>query len=733
MTISKKEWTKEENRLEMVLEKVEEKLAEGRESEDKFAQEVRDSNKKMWNAAIRIIPEDSSETDPLVEANQYLLEQNRQIRTYEFYQRIVGALEEMRKSPYFGRIDFLEDGEAEAEQIYIGISTLMDEDTGELYVYDWRAPISSMFYDYQPGPAKYNCKVGEISGNIELKRQYKIEDGEIEYMFDTDIKIDDQILQDILGKSKSGKMKNIVTTIQQEQNKVIRDDDHKVMILAGCPGSGKTSIVMHRIAYLLYKYRETINSENILVISPNDIFSDYISDVLPGLGESNMSQLTFNEYAKKFLNDGLEIEDMNTQLEYFLSKDKETDEYQARVSGTRYKTSEDFVQVLDNYINLLEKEGLNFETLEYRGQTIVTKDELKELWQKQYSYAPFMKRLNRIHKKLISNLKEIKRERIDEVSIENAGFMWDSIKIVREETKYLKKKINEMTSFDAYRLYYKLFEDEELFARVAEGTQLPEDFEEIRELALESYRDGTILYEDVAPLLYFKKALTLASPVPKGIKYVMVDEAQDYSPLHYKILKQLFNESNLTVVGDLNQAIHPYMGIGTYQNIAEIFDTDSVKEITLKKSYRSTSDIIEFAKGVLPASEDIEVVDRPGDKVEKIQVDSDQLVATIEEEIEYLQEKNAESIAIICKTEAESKRVYDKLKDEVDIHLLTKEDFRFVSDVVILPSYLAKGLEFDGVLAHTSPQANYNDEIEKKLFYTVCTRALHYLKVIKEV
>ncbi len=654
---------------------------------------------------------------------------------HEFYYGQIQKLKRSLDAPYFARVDFKEE-EEEIESIYIGLSTLFKEDTQDIMVYDWRAPISSIYYDYELGKASYLCENGKIEGDISLKRQFKILNSKLKYMFDSNIKIDDEILQEILSKNSDTKMKSIVTTIQKEQNKVIRDDKNQLLIVQGAAGSGKTSIALHRVAYLIYRYRnESIGAKNIIIFSPNEIFNDYISDVLPQLGEQNMQQTTFFEYASTILGDEYIVEDSIDQMEYLLSSYADKD-YKLNVKGIKYKGSNDFLQVIKRYIKYLEEEVIKFHDIVYRGKVIETKESLEELFYDSFSYWPIKIRLTKIRNRIFDKIKPLQKIRLKEIEEEmkfKANFEHEIKPLSRlqryREFKPLMDDINNMTSIDTIEVYKNIFKDKDLFMNLSNLDHSIDELNYIGNKTINNIENKFISYEDVSPILMLKAELegTLRA---FDIKHVVIDEAQDYTPFQYEIFKHIFKGSKLTVLGDLNQSIHPYMGLSDYNNIVDIFSEGKKSIIKLTKSYRSTREIFNFTKEILLKENNIQTINRPGDKPKIINVaNEDKMINKIIGDIKELQEKGLKSIAVICKNAKDSKRVYDIIKDKIDIELITKEDIRFKRGLVVIPSYLSKGLEFDGVLVYNGSRANYHLENERKLFYTMCTRALHNLNI----
>lgn len=733
MTIDKNEWSCEKQRLELVMNHINRQLKAASNALDKRRERVNEARESLWDALRR-------NSDDMGDMSQPIQELSEQQRDARVFADLLGRLRKMAVSPYFGRVDFREPTSDKRNKIYIGISGLADKETGKQLVYDWRAPISSMFYDYGVGPAGYHSEAGFTEGEILLKRQYKIANGKILYMFDSNLKIDDEILQEILGKSADTKMRNIVETIQREQNKAIRDDSHKLLIVQGPAGSGKTSIALHRAAYLLYRHRKTLSAKNIVIFSPNRIFSDYISDVLPDLGEENVVQTTFQEYAESALGPNMAVEDMNSQMEFLLSTAKNKD-YDIRVESIRYKTSREFAQILEAYVDYLEKEkGTTFADIKYNEKTVIPREDLHKLFNNSYSYLPFARRLLKLKRRILYLLEPRKKDRIKQLIPElrqdpkNEGATeWEikrqSIEVVNEELEPLLSTIESMTATDIFSLYIRLFEDMELLTHLAANTTLPRHLDKICALTLEKLNEKVVLYEDVAPILFLKGQLE-GAPSLANIRHVIIDEAQDYSPLHYKILSQLFPHSHFTILGDLNQAIHPYINIESYDAVTHAFEGVSTEIISLRKSYRSTSQIVAFSKSILTNTTGIETVERPGELPRLICVpDKNTINDAICRGVQEVKDKGAKSIAIICKTAEEAFGAYKALSKSMEVKPILSGDQPFVRGTVIMPSYLSKGLEFDAVLLYNASENHYNSEEERKLLYTACTRALHFLYI----
>ncbi|WP_432405574.1 RNA polymerase recycling motor HelD [Wukongibacter sp. M2B1] len=732
MNMSDIEWITENEWLQEVLKEARKQFDENRDFKENFKRDYIETQREMWQdvGSVSI----TNGLDQIVDFMQFINTMKMQKRSHEFTRKLEKKYERMLLSPYFGRIDFFENGEEKTEKCYIGVSNLIN-DNFDFLIYDWRAPISSMFYDYEIGEANYECPEGIINGKLTLKKQYKINNGKIEYMFDSNLRIDDEVLQDILSKSTDNKMKAIVTTIQREQNKVIRNEEYKNLIVQGPAGSGKTSVALHRIAYLLYKHRDKIRPQNIVIFSPNDIFNDYISNVLPQLGEDNMYQTTFKEYMHKALENEFIKEDYCQMMEYILASKKEG-AYQKRIGNIKFKSSVEFIDILKRYVSYLEKKDRNFKDIIFKEMLIVSSRDIKELFFENYAQLPLKRRLQKIKDRILFLVEPYEKERIEEVASElnDSGYYIDkveimerSLAIVKNEIKDIYIEINRMTEFDLVDIYKKLFERLELFSASSDNKYDETKIDEIKSYTLENLKARILYYEDQSPLLYLKGALG-DLPETSEIRYVIIDEAQDYTPLQYEVFYQLFESANMTILGDLHQSINPFMNVGDYGNISHIFPKDNTCMINLTKSYRSTMEITKFSRRLLNKEITDECVERSGDKPLLLSFsDEGSIKARLLEDIKIYKEKGYKSIGIITRTVKEAKEVYSFLKDKVHVKTTLKDDDEYVSDTLVIPAYLAKGLEFDVVLIYNAGDGNYGCEEERLLLYTACTRALHVL------
>lgn len=739
------EWAKEEARLKRTLKAIHARLAEVEEIVRYHKQRVIQTRQTMWEE-LPHTAEGIDEAIQLVQHQKYLGELERE---YLIYRRLLPILERMASSPYFGRIDFQETGADRPREIYIGISSMVEPETGAHLVYDWRAPISSLFYDYQPGPGSYVAEAGRVEGEILLKRQYKISKGRLEYVFDTELTIEDELLQQILSQSTDLKMRTIVQTIQREQNRAIRAEGSPLLIVQGPAGSGKTSIALHRVAYLLYRHRDTLSAKDIVVVSPNQVFNDYISGVLPDLGEENMQQTTFSQLVQKHLQESLgedyTIEEGSAHLEYLFAK-RGTPGYDLRVQEVTYKGSTAFFNEVQAYVERLHQgEGLDFPDIVWQGKRVISGAEIRKLVTETYSYLPFSKRLDKAGRRIRYLLQPMREERLRAARqrLENDPTHQDknsreilalARSLVDEEFADIEMLIDRFTAVDILDHYANLF-------RRSAGTRNATKDERallngaaqqaaIFKATLARLAQGRIAYEDVAPLLYLKAALGEIQG-DREIRHVVIDEAQDYSAFHYEVFRELFPAATFTVLGDPAQSIHPYLGTADLTAVEKAIAPGKSAVIRLEISYRSTKEIIELARLIDPERSGARPIDRSGSKPLLVRVDDPAaLPQAAAAHVRRLHEKGIRSVSIICKTAAEAQRAYAELRKELPLHLVTADDDTLAHGDVVIPAYLAKGLEYDGVLIYDASDGTYSHESERRLFYTACTRALHHLHLL---
>ena len=587
--------------------------------------------------------------------------------------------------PYFGRIDFLEKKEnSKVMPIYIGIHTFYDPESRATLIHDWRAPVSSMFYDHELGEAGYRSPSGEIKGVISLKRQYRIRGGKMEFMIESALTVHDDILQKELSSNADDKMKNIVATIQREQNRIIRNEDIRTLIIQGVAGSGKTSIALHRIAYLLYTFRDSISSKDILIISPNKVFSDYISNVLPELGEETVPETSMEQILSGVLEHKYKYQTYFGLVNELLEKPSSS-----LIDRIAYKASFGFISELDKFI--LHIENTYFKAADVKLTKYITIP------------APFIE-----EQYLRFNRYPIRR-RFDAM----ADYMLDMLKIQYAFTvttagrNLLKKEI---------RLMFAGNNDIQVYKDFFKWTNNPGMFK---------MRKGhTLEYSDLAPLAYLHLALEGNGNQPFIVKHLLIDEMQDYSPIQYKVIQKLF-PCRKTVLGDAGQSVNPY-GSSTAETIQKSLTASEIMKLC--KSYRSTFEITDFAQKIHPNAE-LEPVARHGEKPQILQFGSAvEELSGIMGLISTYRKSGYKSLGIICKTEQQARKMADMLKSYAnDISFLSSQSSAFVQGIVITSAHMAKGLEFDEVIIPQTDERNYRSEIDKSMLYVAVTRAMHRL------
>ena len=592
----------------------------------------------------------------------------------------------MKDSPYFAAITFRYEEEDEEETYYIGIGDFSPLKGDVPLVCDWRAPISSLFYDYDIGSASFQAPAGKIFGELIRKHQYKIKNGKLLYMIDSDIVINDDILQKELSMNANARLKSIVTTIQKEQNAIIRNEKDKILVIQGCAGSGKTSVALHRVAYLLYHHRKHLSANQVLILSPNPVFSEYISHILPELGEENILEMSFDLYAYRELKKYKDTEERYVYLERLLTlPEEEALLYQEKVAE---KQSKDYVLELNEFVLFLEDSLMNFRDFSYK-KIQRTEHELRTLFYEKFPDIPLLERIKTIAEYIIDEEETLSGKDLDELE--------------REIVVSKLEKMYETTDF--YALYQRFLRES--------------DREEIKDTA------KAIPYEDVYPLLYLKHLLH-GSVKRSGIKHLIVDEMQDYSYMQFLVLSKMF-DCPMTILGDREQQAAPGK-LDTQTLCKEIFGKEA-KLLTLKKSYRSTSQITRFANRIA-GIENEEAFERPGKEPEWILSENEsEMQSKIIEKLIKEHNDGFETTAILTTTEEQAERLYVALKDKLDVHMLSPNSSKMEKGIVITTFYLAKGLEFDSVHVAYTPVEEKLTEYQRQILYIGATRALHELTV----
>ncbi|MGN0355293.1 MAG: HelD family protein [Muricoprocola sp.] len=668
---------KEVEYLQKVLDVADKKIQEVTQKMGGNARDIESMNEYFW--------ENYAEFDEYgYEMYDNKMALKTRLTQQESYGKELARYEKMKDSPYFGRVDFVYEGEEEAETYYVGIGNLSEDHSHLPYVYDWRAPVCGLFYDYDKGQAQFEAPAGVMKGEIARKRQYKIQNGRLKYVIETEMNIDDEILQLALSEQADAKLKNIVTTIQKEQNSIIRDTRHKIMVVQGCAGSGKTSVALHRIAYLLYHNRETLKAAQILILSPNSIFGDYISRILPELGEENVCELTLDDYAYRELRQFGEAQDRYDEIEKALAGNP--------VQDYMYKQSRDYVKELDRFILQLEWDNMDIKDFNFKKLSMSAKD-ISTFFYEKFCDVPIFSRLEKIADYMIDERETLVGKNMEE-----------------EDRQAVYEMINKMyLTTDLLELYNRFLEETGREESLITGTEIP--------------------YEDVYPLLYFKYSV-FDMPKRRQVKHLVIDEMQDYSYLQYLIIQKLFH-CPMTILGDSCQTMGEKAS-DVMKFLPKIFGKD-IFYVHMNKSYRSTSEILDFAESIL--SDDIaksERVDRHGEKTELLSLTTeDEMWDAIAEEVTVLQEKYT-TAALLCISQEDAGHCQEEMKKRnVQTTLLKKESMKFNQGVSVMPFYLAKGLEFDAVLIPDSQ--NYQTPLQKQALYINATRALHFLRLYQRL
>lgn len=624
-----------------------------------------------------------------------------QEESFKIIDKRLKELTELKLSPYFGRITFLDKDMNDNEDIYIGKYGLKESGAYLPTIVDWRAPVASLFYAGTLGEYHYECPVGTVDVDIEKRRQYIIKKSELLGLFDSDLDVKDEILQMVLSSNTNEKLKDIVLTIQKEQDDIIRQPRNGVVVVNGVAGSGKTTIALHRIAYLLYNFRKYLENK-VLILGPNFIFMEYISRVLPSLGEDGVKQNTFREFALELLDIPEEIMEFSTKMQQVLEGNKALEE------NILKKTSESFVTNLDMIIEGLEQNYYNAKDIVFREKVVVSSEEIKDMFNDYYKSMPLFRRAAKIKRICISKIKDERDNLFREI---NAKY--------KEKKESLSENDRELQENDLE--FKRRLEIRELIRDVMNVRESLNwlDGEEVYSIYKKYNGDTPLIDEDLAPILYLGiKLWGLKSN--EEIKHVVIDEAQDYSSLQFKVIQELTGAKSFTIVGDCNQRFIVNENI-SMMNLKDILDSDTIKEFNLKKSYRSTKQIMEYANS-FTNYEEVPFV-REG---EKVQVENfkniDDSITSIKSAVESLLKDGLENIAIICRTSSMTKEISKQLKNNINVRSIENEYMVYNGGVVVMPSYLAKGLEFDGVI-----MIDEDKDGKDLVKYIMCTRALHRL------
>lgn len=659
-------------------------------------------------------------------------------------------IKKIKNVPYFARMDFKEENR-DLEKLYIGKISILDNKTAEPIIVDWRAPISNLYYEGKIGSAEYECLGKKIKGDILLKRQYIIEKKQLKKYIDINVTGNDELLQNALEEKADDRLKNIVATIQDEQNKIIRAKINSPLIVQGVAGSGKTTIALHRIAYLIYNYEKEFKPEEFMIIAPTKFFLNYISNILPDLGVNNVKQCTFEDFAYDVIGKKLKISDSNEKLVIIVNKefdDINKGKIDIMIKEAKYKSSIKFKKIVDDYLLQIENNYIPKNDFYFKDYEIMSYNNINKLFKETYKMYNYNDRIKEIEKNLISELKkkslliidDIRKKRSKELQNltgENRIKVFDKyekiIKLLEKDyKKIVKQYLNQISKKDCIQ-YYKEFIDGYL-------QNSDEVMIYLKKNTSNNLQKNEISFEDLAPIMYIQYKIFGIKEKCK-IKHVVVDEAQDYGEFQFDILKQILNSNSMTILGDIAQGVHYYRGIENWKKFIDV-EFKNVKTVytTLNKTYRTTKEIMEIANNVINKLPEFEkeyivlgepVIDRKNSVNIKKNKNIDELISSINNRInEYLQ-NDYKSIAIIGKDMNECEEIEKKLrKTRKDIKLIKGKDSEYNSGISVVPSYLAKGLEFDCVIISNANEEKYTySSLDIKLLYVTITRAMSKLDI----
>lgn len=730
------EQQQEQQRVTEVIEKIDEQKQHTEDLYHKAHQETSQVERNYsQNAKVNLI-----EADDRIETHAEIQQQKglvaRAVENEAILKRQIDELSDLQKSPYFGRIDIKDADEPDIESLYIGISSFADRD-GNFLIYDWRAPISSIYYNGTLGKVKYDTPAGMMETELIKKRQFTINHGEIQHMFDTNETVGDELLQQALGEQNDEYMRNIVATIQKEQNDIIRDVYSDLLVVQGVAGSGKTSAILQRIAFLLYHSRTSLNADEIVLFSPNKLYSRYVSDVLPSLGERNMRQLTLAEFFSRRL-EGMQVQTLFDRFE----NQHQLTEYEQNLID--FKESQDFIELIQAYEKQLSAKEIKFTNINYRGEIFFSKEQIQAIFETFPLSMSNKERLLKTKNALIKLLQkrvnqEIKQDwvqnQIDQISDEKYHELVGTrhFKSYDEENHFIGRQIvdKEFQIIDDAIFNNYFIDSYSQYADFLSQIDLGDfDWQKVAKAFTDAIELHQIHLEDAAPMMLLRDLIT-GSGTNRKFQYVFVDEMQDYSVAQLMYLKHAFPRAKFTLLGDSEQTLfkdvtEPQILLA---KLKQAFHVKRANLITLNRSYRSTAQITNFAAALLPDGHKIQAFSREGDLPKVIIADNEQQAVVDMTNLCRDELQQYGTIAILTKNMAESEHVATLLH-ELKPSLLNDGDRSLPKGIVVLPIYLAKGLEFDSVIAYNVSEANFPGRLWRGTLYTIASRAMHQLHLI---
>lgn len=719
--------------------------------------------KEKLNQVVQQLLDEEKELEEHVAKNDY--DNNSYVSSHLAYlnNKKLSDLKKIKKKPYFARIDFKSKNDPK-EELYIGKLSILDSETQKPIIIDWRAPISNLYYDGRIGNSSYKSPEGIIEGTIFLKRQYFIENQILEKYSDIDLKTNDELLQIALNEKADDRLKNIVATIQGEQNDIIRADMNTALIVQGVAGSGKTTIALHRIAYLIYNCDKEFDPENFMIIAPNKFFLNYISNVLPDLGVENVKQYTFEDFAYEIIGKKLKISDSNEKLVTIVNKEFDeinNGDIDTIISESKFKSSVNFKKIVDEYLKELEDNYLPQKDFIIENVRIMRYENIKKLFVDTYKNLNFERRIEEVKKHIFSKIKNNKDIIVKTITAKRSLKINKMLKDnnltddekrkkrieIFEETEELLKKIyndnikivdiyfNEIPKKDCVA-YYKEFIEKYIYNKI-ENKILAQY---LVQNTIRNLNKNEVTFEDLAPIIYIHYKI-FGSKIKKNLRHVIIDEAQDYGEFQFSVLKTILKSNSMTVLGDIAQGIHSYRGIENWKNFIDIeFPEEDVIYTTLSKTYRTTKEIMYKANNVIDKLPDFEkqfiikgepvIEGKNSMNIKKLSTESEIIKECIKRIDEYT-DLGFKSIAIIGKDIDECKSIKKQIvKYNKNVKLIQSKDSEYHAGISIVPSYLAKGLEFDSVILFNVNNEKYkNNVLDIKLLYVAITRAMSKLDI----
>lgn len=676
---------------------------------------------------------------------------------------------ESQEQPYFGRIDFREYKRAE-ETFYIGKFGLGDMENGDEKVIDWRSPLADLYYSGTFGDAFYRAPYGIINGKLNLKRKFLIKSGKLKDAFDDDINniilrstheegnaLVDEFLRINLEQSVSSKLKDVVATIQKEQNDIIRAEKNTYLIVQGSAGSGKTTVALHRLAYLLYKYKGKLTGKNILVVAPNRLFLDYISEVLPDLGVNNVKQSTFEEICRSILGVKYKVYTTNQKLSYLVEKDDEKNK-SLLIDSSRLRGSTMYKGFLDKYLDYIEKEDSKIDDIKVDNYVMFKKEEIMRLYLSDMVNLPMRKRKEEIKRYFNLKINDKIKIILDKVNF-SYEYLIARVKKKMDDCEERRKKLidfyderdkkkrklelnarkcfkeyfNKWNNMDARNKYSLFLNNEDIFFDIAGKNVSKTLWKFMKDEFNENMEKGVLDSDDLASLVYLKFRIEGVDDKFK-YKHIVVDEAQDYSEFQFFVLKELTTSNSMTIVGDIGQGIYYYKGISKWRKLIDNVFIDNFRYVELTQSYRSTVEIIEFANKVLKFQKNslkpaVPIL-RHGENPKLFQFKTNKEFGEhVDEIVDYINSKNKKSVAVIGKDYDQCKKIRGYLKkySKYNWNIIRDNDKNLKLNCIIIPSYMTKGLEFDCTVIYNCNEENYKQcEFDEKILYVILTRALHF-------